>query len=159
MAEQTVLNEDLSAIAAQAAADPDLRVDADTGNEPVPAEPVDYHQEARDILDFALDSIIPLYPCLESVYTPDKREKLASAAARLMEKYGLTMGDILSKWWPEINFAMVVIPLGMQTVKALKAAKAAQAAEQPVATFASTQPGAMQPIIDTTDPGSLHNKA
>ncbi|HYD63319.1 MAG TPA: hypothetical protein VEC35_23385 [Noviherbaspirillum sp.] len=91
----------------------------------VPMSPAD---EARDLIQFGLSLFAPLYPSLERIYTPDKQERLAQVTGPLMAKYNLSLGAIFEKWGPEINFAIVALPLAAETAKAIKADNAARKA-------------------------------
>lgn len=114
--------------------------------------PIDFQQEAVDLMDFVLAALDPFYPCLEKVYTPQKKEKLARALGKVMAKYNLTFLSFLGKWGPEIELIIVVFPLARETYKAIKAETAALEVKD-------TQPATpMQPIIDQTAPNALHTK-
>lgn len=90
---------------------------------------MDYRAEAKGLIDFAVTLFVPLFPSLESVYTEPARVNLANVSAPLMEKYGWSMGSIFEKWGAEINFAMIAVPLAIQTNKAITADMAARRAE------------------------------
>lgn len=110
--------------------------------DPEPAAGVDYLLEAKNLIEFAVTLFTPLFPSLANVYTEANKAALASASAPMMEKYNLSMGGLFEKFGAEINFAMVSLPLGMQTYRAIQAdlaerrekkpepAKKAQAASQ-----------------------------
>lgn len=131
-----------------AAADPD----APAGSETAP--PIDFQSEARAMIDLSVNMLVPFYPCLERVWTPEKIERLATVTAPLMEQYGFTLGDFFGKYGNWIAFASVSVPLGMETYRAVKAEneqiEKAKAAKAPETT--------MQPIIDQPAPDSLHLK-
>lgn len=135
----------LEAETAPAAADPA----APAGSENVPQ--IDFQAEAKDLMDFSLAMLFPFYPCLETIYNPETVAKLAAASGRLMEKYGFTFGEFMTKWGPEIGFVIVAGPLIPKTYKAIKAETKQLEAAQPPAT-------PMQPIIDKPEPGALHSK-
>jgi len=97
--------------------------------------PVDYVAEARDLGEFAFGSLVPLYPGLEAVYTSDVRERIYAAAARVLEKYNVRIGDLFGRFEPEIRLAIVVVPLVPATIRAIRAQPAAAAA-----------PGAPEPV-------------
>lgn len=84
-----------------------------------PAE-VDHTAEARDLLDFAYESLVPLYPSLAKVYTDDARQRIAIAGGRLLRKYGVDMATLFGQWGDEIAFAMVTLPLVVPTVQAIR---------------------------------------
>lgn len=82
---------------------------------------LDYRAEAKGLIDFAVTLFVPLFPSLDAVYTEQARGNLANVSAPLMEKYGWSMGSIFEKWGAEINFAMIAVPLAIQTNKAIRA--------------------------------------
>lgn len=104
------------------------------GATPEPAAPAgpDYLTEARGLVDFMIGVAKPLYPSLERVYTKEACDKLAAAAAPVMEKYGMSLGELFKRWGPEINLAFVALPLTLQTLQAVREDRAArrQAQEQ-----------------------------
>lgn len=127
------MNQDIAQLAAEAAA-----VDAETapptlppaGAEP-PALAVDPVAEAADLIRFAVALFVPLYPSLAAVYTEPAQGRLAQAAGPVMAKYGWTMGGLFEKWGPEINLAIVGIPLAIETSKAIRADTVARTAAKP----------------------------
>lgn len=86
-----------------------------------PAPAVDPTAEAADLIRFAVSLFVPLYPSLERVYSEQAQARLAAAAGPVMAKYGWTMGGLFEKWGPEINLAIVGIPLAIETSKAIRA--------------------------------------
>jgi hypothetical protein len=82
---------------------------------------MDYHAEAKGLIDFALALFVPLFPTLGMVYTEQARGNLANVSAPLMEKYNWSMGGLFDRWGAEINFAMIAFPIGLQTYQAVKA--------------------------------------
>jgi hypothetical protein len=76
--------------------------------------------EAQDVIEFAANLFFPLFPSLVQVYPKEVRENLAEVSAPLMEKYGITLGELFKKWGAEIRFGMVALPLASATVKAVK---------------------------------------
>lgn len=102
-------------LAAQPAAEPD-------------AAKVDPNAEAADVIRFAVALFVPLYPSLQAVYSDTAQARLAAAAGPVMAKYGWTMGGLFEKWGPEIQLAIVGIPLAIETSKAIRADTAARVA-------------------------------
>jgi len=86
--------------------------------EPATVDPL---AEARDLIQFSVTLLAPLYPSVERIYTKDTQEKLAKVSAPLMAKYGLTLSGLFEKWGAEINFALVAIPLALETAKGIRA--------------------------------------
>lgn len=85
-----------------------------------------------DLLDFSVTALAELYPSLPTVYTPEKIGKLARALDAVFIKYQWTVTAL----GPELNLAIVAVPLALGTYKAIrqdiaarKAAAPAQAAE------------------------------
>lgn len=109
-----------------------------------PPEPVDHTADAREIIDFACDSLFPLYPSLEKVYTEPVRQRIAVSGGRLLRKYGVSLADLFGAYGEEIAFAMAVLPVVVPTVQAIRAdrAKAEAAAKQPPLTDAPPPPPA-----------------
>lgn len=92
------------------------------------ALPADPASEAADLIRFAVALFVPLYPSLQAVYHDAAQAKLAQAAGPVMAKYGLTMGGLFEKWGPEIQLAIVGVPLAIETGKAMRADNAARLA-------------------------------
>ena len=113
------------------------------------APPIDYQAEARDIVGLARMGLVITWPSLEEVYTDDKCERLAQALAPVLEKYAFDLG----RFGPELGLAVVAIPLAAQTYAAIRAERAAKKPDQ-----AAAPRGAQAPVIDQTDPASLHTK-
>lgn len=128
--EQPAADPELAAIA-RAAAEVDAATAAEL-NPPDPnaptVEPIDYTQEARELIDFAHASLTPLYPSLDRVYTPEVRQRIAVAGGRVLQKYGVSMADLFAQWAPEISFVIVVVPLVYPTVQAIRHDRAAASA-------------------------------
>lgn len=86
-----------------------------------PDEPaISFTSEARGLIDFAVSLFTPLFPSLAAIYTEPAKASLAGATAPLMEKYNFSMGKLFERWGAEINFAIVAMPLGLQTYQAVK---------------------------------------
>lgn len=150
---------DLTAIDGEASAPSHPGAAAAAPAAPPPPVEVDYVGEARDVIAFAYESFVPLYPRLEKVYTEDKRERIANAAGKLMAKYGVTFESLLAGWGAELHFAMVVIPVIIPTVKAVKADMADQdaaaaAAERTDPPPAPAAPAQASPATPPTVPPS-----
>lgn len=94
------------------------------------ADPV---EEAKNVIAFAVALFVPLYPSLERVFSEGQQERLAAVSVPLMQKYDISLGGIFERWGPEINFALVAVPMAQATVAAVRADKAALAAAQEAA--------------------------
>ena len=90
-----------------------------------PPPPVDYRAEARDFIGFARSLFVPLYPRLEPVYTDATCDRIADAAAPVMQKYGFTLGALFGRFGPEIGLAIVLAPLVGPTLAAVRAPRQA----------------------------------
>lgn len=159
----TTLPPELAQIEAEAAAITPA-ASAIPGQETAPAEPpVDYMTDAQGIVDMGAAALGAWYPRTEPVLNDAARKKLAEAAAPVMEKYGLTLGALFGRWGAEINLAFALVSLGVPIAKAISADRAEQKAAQLAATGQAPAPlpiekAGLQPVIDRTDPGSLHTK-
>lgn len=114
------------------------------GAQPAGAQPagIDYGGEARALLDFVVSGVAPVYPSIAPIYPDEVRARLAVSLGALMAKYGLTLGDIFKQWAPEIQFAMVALPLVAPTVAAIRADRAAARKAREEAEAAKRAPGA-----------------
>ena len=88
--------------------------------EPAAPPPPDYQAEALDLVEFAVEALVPLYPSLAAVYTKEKQTKLAAAAGNLMAKYQVNLVDLL-RWLPELQFAIIALPLATASYAAIRA--------------------------------------
>lgn len=88
---------------------------------------MDALKEARDLINFCVVTLKPLYPSIGPIYTPETIESIAGVLVPLMEKYGLTFGGFFDRWGPEINAIIVLVPIIGATFKAIKADNAARA--------------------------------
>lgn len=121
-----------------------------------PAGPVDFTQEAEQLVTFACSALVPLYPSLGRVYTPDVQKALGVALGPLLAKYDLSLAGIFVKWAPELSFAMVAFPLMVPTIEAIKADRAARKADQ-AAPKPTAAPGTT--LGGIPDPNNLADKA
>lgn len=157
----TTTTEGLAGLQAAAAS-----LDTEVGQGPAPGvpgvdqgpAPIDFNEEARDLVQFWRVLISSVGPSLAEIYDDATCDRLASALGPVLAKYDLNLG----KFGPELVLAAVAVPLGVQTYKAVKAEgeKREQLAKQkPGDPPRSAEPDAQQPVIDKTDPLSLHNRA
>lgn len=117
--------DEIKALEGQAAA---LDAEIIAANAPAPGAgaavgppPCDPLAEARDLIKFTVTLLSPLYPSIARIYTDATQERLAVVTGPLMAKYGLTLAGLFEKWGPEINFAIVALPLAMETAKGMRA--------------------------------------
>ena len=108
-----------------------------------PPAPRDWNAEADDLVTFAKELLTGTWPALESIWTADKCARLARAAAPVMAKYEFDLG----RWGPEIMLGAILAPMTNATVRTIR---------QPAPGEAPA--GALRPVQDVTDPGSLHTK-
>lgn len=94
--------------------------------------------EAQQLVDLAAAALGMWYPSTREILTPERRAPVALALAPVLEKYGLTMGDLFAQWAPEIRLAMAVAPLAIPIANAIRkdrqeasAGRTAPAAEKP----------------------------
>lgn len=116
---------------------------------PAVAVPINWTQEGRELVDFALVLLVPLSPSLAGVYPDPVRAQLAEHIGRVLCKYGLDAAALFGKWAPELGLVFCAAPLIAPTVAAIRADRAARAApaDQPAAAPA---PGA--PIVGPEKP-------
>ena len=86
--------------------------------------PVDYLAEARGVVDIAAEMLSMVGPRTAEALNQERRQKIADASAGLMEKYGLTVGDVFQKWGAEINFLFALAIVGPPVARAIKADRA-----------------------------------
>lgn len=81
---------------------------------------IDWRAEAHDLVDFTTGMLFPLYPRLETVWTPTRCATLEGRLAAVLQKHNLDMGKLLGKWGPEIMLVATIAPAVMPTVRAVK---------------------------------------
>ncbi|WP_354682645.1 hypothetical protein [Cupriavidus necator] len=99
---------------------------------PLPGEPepVDPVVEWEMSLSLLVAVLSPALPYLPTVYTPDTIKALAGAIVPVADKYGLSVGGIMSG--PEIGLLIVAGPLALATYVAHKGWREQQEAERTV---------------------------
>lgn len=86
-------------------------------------------EEWRDSIAFLVDEfLVPAYPSLAKVYTPERTERLATAAHRVAVKHGWSLGSLFEKWKEEIALGMVTLPIARDTLAAIRGARSARPA-------------------------------
>jgi hypothetical protein len=134
-------------------------VGPEPGAQPSPAG-VDYMAEARDLVQFWRMLISSVGPSLSDIYDDATCDRLAAALGPVMAKYNFD----LSRFGPELVLAAVAIPLTIRTYRAIGMENKRRAAEAKAKAAAGdgprpTEPHAPGPIVDHTDPSSLHTRA
>jgi hypothetical protein len=126
------------------------------GAAPIAPEAIDWTEEAAQLVTFATEMFFPLYPRLETVWTPAKLNALEGRLALVLKKYDLSLAKLLGKYGPEIMLAMVLVPSVMPTARAIRAdladlkakAKEAARAAPPVDQPAAAPPKPAAPLVD-----------
>lgn len=119
-------------------------------------------EEARELLDFALELVDPILPSLAPIYTNERRAKIARAAGKLMVYYGYSGADIVSSPW--LGLAIAVGPVAFPTYRAVREDlgrwRAMREAEAAAATPPPPDPLKPGPAGTATPPPSdLHTRA
>ena len=104
---------------------------AGAGQSARPEKAFDWTAEARGLVDMALEIVTPFFPSLGNVYTDEVRTKVSAVAGRLFQKYNVTTPEILEKWLPEIQAAVVLVPLVRPTIEAIRADRAKAIEQKP----------------------------
>ncbi|WP_444632774.1 hypothetical protein [Cupriavidus oxalaticus] len=93
---------------------------------PLPGEPepVDPATEWQMTLTVLVAALSPALPYLPTIYTPDSIQALARAIVPVADKYGLSVGGLMSG--PEVGLLLVAGPLALATVVAHKQWRAEQ---------------------------------
>lgn len=157
MTSSSDLSPELRALAAEGAAldaetQPAPPPELDASGQPIqPPAPIDYAADARGLVDITAETLGAFYPSTAAVLTADKRDRIAAAAAPVLEKYGFSLGAFLGRFGPEIGLAFALGQVAIPLAKAIRADRAATATDAPPAQ-------AMQPVIDRTEPGALHTR-
>lgn len=133
-------DDNVAAILQQATADPLLST-GPQGEVPAAPEEVSLNNaaDAKELLEFAHESLAPLYPRAAAIYTPEIRERLSLRIGALMDKYGLSCGGLIQEWGPEIGLMVVVVPLIGKTAQAVAEDNAAYRAAQEAAGLGKTE--------------------
>ena len=147
----TEKNTELDQIASEAAADKLLNPEVEQQTSEIAA--INFEAEAADVIGFAVVNFTAIWPKLETVYTPDRVTQISKAAAKVMEKYGWTLGGMLGNPW--VGLALAVSPVVVPTYR-IVTEKAPEKAQGETVTAKTEM---MAPVVDAADPASLHNKA
>lgn len=155
-AEETKLSPELAQLAAEAAALEGETKPADP-NAPAPEAPVDYLTDAKGIVDMASEALGAFYPSTLAVMVPEKRDRIATALVPVMQKYGITLGVLFGKWGEEIGLCFALAQVAIPIATAIRHDR--EEAKKAAGELPPNPPGALQPVIDKTEPTSLHTKA
>lgn len=91
--------------------------------------PVDDTKEAKEFIDFVVDSLAAAWPWLNQIYDQDAKARLTAAAAPVMKKYDFNLDRLFASWGAEVRLAAVALPLGARTWVGIKEYRAHLAAE------------------------------
>lgn len=158
---ETKLPPELAAIHAEAVAiDPPAPPTDENGQPVEEAAPVDYMTDALGLTEIVAAGLGGIYPSTEKVLTPDTRKKFAAALAPVMEKYGMSLGVFFGRFGAEVNLLFVTAGFAIPLVKAIgEDRQAAKVAAGEIPAPKPIEKAGLQPVIDRTDPGSLHTRA
>lgn len=112
--------EDLSGACAavDAAAVPQFeQVQAVAGPDPVQVLAV----EVSGLITILLALLGPPFPSLKAIYTPDVIDQLSRSVAVVCVKRQWLEGGFMGDYAEEMTLALIVLPLGVQTYRAVKA--------------------------------------
>ncbi len=80
----------------------------------------DYDGDAREIIGMWTDTVTPLYPRLAEIYPPATVDKLSERLGRVMQKYEISLAELLKVWAPEIHLAIVLVPVATNTYRIIR---------------------------------------
>lgn len=95
--------------------------------------------QVRMILALAVPILGKLYPSIADIYTDPTCDQVATVLGPVLTKYGVDLGDLGSKWGPEIAAAMVCGPLAVATYKGVMFDIAARNPQVPKAVASTSQ--------------------
>lgn len=105
--------------------------------------------QVRLILALAVPVLGKLYPCLVDIYDDTTCDQVAGTLGPVLTKYRIDLGDMGSKWGPEIAAVMVCGPVAFATYKGIMADIASRAPQVPKAvasTVRQAAPAAPEPV-------------
>lgn len=112
-------NLELDQLAAEAAV-----VDAANVPAAVPEQPeapkADVAGEVAALLKMVAGMLAPAFPSLATIYTDETCRNLGTAAAPVMEKYGVSVGGLFDRWGAEITLAATALPVALATYQGIK---------------------------------------
>lgn len=76
--------------------------------------------QVRMILAVAVPVLGKLYPSIEQIYTDATCDQVAGTLGPVLSKYGVNLGDLGSKWGPEIAAVLVCGPIAVATYQGIK---------------------------------------
>lgn len=95
--------------------------------------------QVRMILALAVPLLGKLYPCIEDIYDDTTCDQVAGTLGPVLTKYGIDLGDMGTKWGPEIAAVMVCGPVAFATYKGIMADIASRAKQVPKAVASNSQ--------------------
>lgn len=102
-------------------------------------------REVRMILAMAVPLLGQLFPSIADIYTDPTCDQVATVLGPVLTKYNINLGDMSSKWGPEIAAAVVCGPLAVATYKGIQFDLAARNPQVPKAVASNSQPAPSAP--------------
>lgn len=115
------MSENLDSLVAEAAALESEAAPSPAAADAAAAEGHDLPAEVAALLKTTAAMLAPMFPSLAEVYTDATCQQLGTAAAPVMEKYGLSVGGIFDRWGAEITLAATALPVAVATYQGVKA--------------------------------------
>ena len=87
--------------------------------------------ELRDALGLARMMVAPMFawwPDFGTCWSDAQLQTIASSGAAVMQRHGLSMGEVMTKWGPYVALGVATLPPSIATVQAVKARNAAERA-------------------------------
>jgi hypothetical protein len=77
--------------------------------------------QVRMILAVSVPLLGAMYPSIGVIYTDQTCDQVAMVLGPVLTKYGIDLGDMSTKWGPEIAAAMVCGPIALATYRGIQA--------------------------------------
>lgn len=97
-------------------------------------------EQVRLILAVAVPLLGTMYASIGVIYTDQTCDQVAMVLGPVLTKYGIDLGDMSSKWGPEIAAVMVCGPIALATYRGIQADIAASHKQVPKASAGTLQP-------------------
>jgi hypothetical protein len=139
------MDESLEDLAAQAAGVDAATADAalSVASPEAAAAQSDPAGEVASLLQVVAGILSPAFPSLAGVYDEPTCKRLGEAAAPVLVKYDLSVGQLFERWGAEITLAAVALPVTLATWRGVKADLAAgrKKADTPTPASQNKTPG------------------
>lgn len=109
------------------------------------APPPDVAAEMSALLVAVAGLLTPLFPSLATIYTKETCDRLGTASAPVMDKYGLSVGGLFDRWGAEITLAATAFPVAIATAQGIRADLAQRQAQQDATPVRVAHPGDFVP--------------